>query len=188
MSFRKRWTLAAAIALTCVAADQTTKWIAQETLSPERLVQSPDLSWPKEGPLKDLFRLQYARNPGAFLSLFAGLPDEIRVWVLLGINSVILTTLLLFLGLKRDLTYGVMSALSLVLSGGIGNLLDRLFREDHEVVDFMNMGIGGLRTGIFNVADLAIVGGVTLLLVIEVFGWGSHPADTSNPAAEKPLE
>lgn len=188
MSFRKRWALAAVIALTCVAADQATKWVAQETLSPERLVQDSELSWPKEGPLKDLFRLQYARNPGAFLSLFAGLPDEIRVWVLLGINSVILTTLLLFLGLKRDLTYGVVGALSLVLSGGIGNLIDRLFREDHEVVDFMNMGIGGLRTGIFNVADLAIVGGVTLLLVLEVFGWGSHPSDASNSAGEKPSE
>jgi len=182
MSLRQRWTLAAAIVLTLVALDQATKWVAQETLRPDKLSHDSNLSWPKEGPLEDLFRLQYARNPGAFLSMFADLPDAVRAWVLLGINGVILTILLLFLGLKRDLTYGVAGALSLVLSGGLGNLIDRLFREDHEVVDFMNMGIGSLRTGIFNVADLAIVGGVVSLLIIEVFGWGTHPQEAQGPA------
>ncbi len=183
MSLRHRWILAATIVLAGVALDQATKWVAQEHLSPERSSVDANLSWAKEGPLKDVFRLQYARNPGAFLSLFASLPDTTRVWVLLGVNSVILVALLVFLGLKQDLTLGVVSALSLVLSGGVGNLIDRIFRDEHEVVDFMNMGIGGLRTGIFNVADLAIVAGVITLLVLELSGWGTAPQDTARPAA-----
>lgn len=59
------------------------------------------------------------------------------------------------------------TAWSLVLSGGIGNLLDRLL-HDGGVIDFMNVGIGSLRTGIFNVADVCITIGVSLL-VLEVF-------------------
>jgi signal peptidase II len=36
------------------------------------------------------------------------------------------------------------------------------------VVDFLNVGIGSLRTGIFNVADMAIMLGVALLLLAEL--------------------
>jgi signal peptidase II len=46
--------------------------------------------------------------------------------------------------------------------GGIGNLLDRVF-YDGRVIDFMNLGIGRLRTGIFNVADVYITIGILLL-------------------------
>ena len=53
-------------------------------------------------------------------------------------------------------------ALSLMLGGGVGNLIDRISNEGR-VMDFMNLSIGSLRTGIFNVADIAIlVGGIWL--------------------------
>ena len=48
-----------------------------------------------------------------------------------------------------------------MLAGGVGNLVDRV-REGY-VVDFLNMGIGPVRTGIFNVADVCIVVGMALL-------------------------
>ncbi|WP_419661036.1 signal peptidase II (lipoprotein signal peptidase) domain protein [Desulfosarcina variabilis str. Montpellier] len=49
------------------------------------------------------------------------------------------------------------------LSGtGIGNLIDRILHNGF-VMDFLNVGIGPLRTGIFNVADVAIMGGAALL-------------------------
>jgi signal peptidase II len=38
---------------------------------------------------------------------------------------------------------------------------------DGRVIDFLNVGIGGLRTGIFNVADVAIMVGVALFLFAE---------------------
>ena len=55
-------------------------------------------------------------------------------------------------------------AVALLLAGGIGNLLDRLFHGGL-VIDFLNMGIGPLRTGIFNVADMAIMAGFALLFL-----------------------
>lgn len=54
-------------------------------------------------------------------------------------------------------------AWSLVLSGGLGNLVD-LIINDGRVIDFMNIGIGSLRTGIFNVADVCITVGVVVLV------------------------
>lgn len=54
-------------------------------------------------------------------------------------------------------------ARSLVLSGGLGNLVDRII-NDGRVIDFMNIGIGSLRTGIFNVADVCITVGVVVLI------------------------
>jgi signal peptidase II len=53
---------------------------------------------------------------------------------------------------------------ALVFSGGIGNIIDRIIFDRH-VVDFMNLGVNNLRTGIFNFADVYVVTGVTLLLV-----------------------
>jgi len=53
-------------------------------------------------------------------------------------------------------------ALAAIFSGGLGNLIDRIFFDRH-VTDFMNVGIGSLRTGIFNVADMCVTGGVIVL-------------------------
>ena len=61
---------------------------------------------------------------------------------------------------KTHLTVSI--AFALFLGGGIGNLIDRL-TNDGRVIDFMHIGIGSLRTGIFNVADMALMAGVFLL-------------------------
>lgn len=66
-------------------------------------------------------------------------------------------------------------AVALVAAGGTGNLLDRLMNKGL-VTDFLNVGIGSLRTGIFNVADMAILVG-TILLVAGYRGTGSKSFD-----------
>ena len=53
---------------------------------------------------------------------------------------------------------------TLLLAGAVGNLIDRI-RLDGLVIDFLNLGIGPLRTGIFNVADMAIMAGAVLLVI-----------------------
>jgi signal peptidase II len=52
----------------------------------------------------------------------------------------------------------------LVAAGGAGNLVDRIVR-DGRVIDFMNLGLGPVRTGIFNMADVQIMAGLALLLL-----------------------
>ena len=50
-------------------------------------------------------------------------------------------------------------ALALIAAGGFGNLIDRVL-YDGRVTDFLNLGVGSLRTGIFNIADAVEVIGV----------------------------
>lgn len=55
--------------------------------------------------------------------------------------------------------------ISLVFAGGVGNLIDRIIHHG-SVVDFINIGIGSFRTGIFNIADVAIMGGSIFLFLL----------------------
>jgi signal peptidase II len=63
--------------------------------------------------------------------------------------------------LRRHWSRAELTALTLFLAGGISNLVDRVTHGS--VVDFMNVGLGPLRTGIFNVADMAIMTGLVIL-------------------------
>lgn len=161
------------IVLVSLAVDHLTKWIAIVWLKP-----IPPIIFPG-----DLFRLQYATNSGAFLSLFAGLDPHLKAWLLIGFNAVVLAGVAAYLLSSKPVSKGMAIALSLVLSGGVGNLIDRVFR-DGLVIDFMNIGISvgsfSVRSGIFNIADLGIVGGLVLLIAIEVFG--QRPAEQPEKA------
>jgi signal peptidase II len=56
----------------------------------------------------------------------------------------------------------ILVGLALFVAGGASNLADRVTRGS--VIDFMSVGSGPLRTGIFNVADAAIMLGAGLVL------------------------
>jgi signal peptidase II len=56
--------------------------------------------------------------------------------------------------------------LALVIGGGVSNWIDRAVRGS--VVDFMNIGLGWLRTGVFNIADVALMAGAATLLLAEL--------------------
>lgn len=145
-----------------VVVDQWTKQLATEHLK-----NTPSKSW-----LGDVFRLQYATNDGAFLSLGSTLPPQARFWMLTVGVGLLLLSLTVYALLseplwKTKLDRAQVGAYSLIASGGFSNWIDRA-RFDGSVVDFMNMGLGSLRTGVFNVADLSILAGIGVLLV---HGW-----------------
>lgn len=151
----KRLVWIALIVLINLILDQGTKWIAKETIA-----NSPTKSY-----LWDTFRLTYAENRGAFLSMFSTLPESVRFWLLnIGVGLLLLG-LLIYSATSKQLETMHVIGYAIIAGGGISNWLDRAFR-DGSVVDFMNMGIGtSLRTGIFNVADVAILIGIGLLLI-----------------------
>ncbi len=123
-----------------------------------------------------MVRLEYAENSGAFLSLGAGLSEAARGWIFIAGIAAVLAGLLLFSLIKVQKFHIVtLAALGLVLGAGIGNLIDRLLNQGR-VVAFLNVGIGGLRTGIFNVADIALMAGI---LLIAVFGYRQEGGDTA---------
>lgn len=117
----------------------------------------------------DTFRLLYTQNEGAFLSMGSNL-DSLWHLILLKIFPVVmLSILLVYTFVSKELTYGQRIAMALILGGGISNIVDRLMYG--KVVDFMNMGIGNLRTGVFNFADVFIMTGIALFLF---FNWREY--------------
>jgi signal peptidase II len=141
------------VSVVSVVFDQVTKVIATDALK-----NQPAITW-----LNDTFRLSYATNEGAFLSLGASLPPTARYWVLtIGVGLLLLG--ISIYALKTPLDAAHTAGYALIVSGGFSNWFDRA-RFGGAVVDFMNMGIGSLRTGVFNVADLAILGGIGVLLI-----------------------
>ena len=54
-----------------------------------------------------------------------------------------------------------------IIGGGFGNIIDRII-YNFSVIDFLNFGIGSLRTGILNVADLSITFGAVFFIFYEL--------------------
>ena len=151
---RHRLLLVALVLLPSVGCDRLTKVYAEENL----------LGAGRISLLRDTVRVEYAENRGAFLSLGANLPEPLRGILLTGGVAVMVVGLLGFALVGRNQNQAQVLAFALIASGGVGNLWDRIARGG-AVVDFLNLGIGPLRTGIFNVADIAIVAGGVLLAV-----------------------
>lgn len=141
--------------LAVIGIDQWTKVLAQKYIQYQ----------PPRVYLGGFFRLEYAENSGAFLSLGAALPAEVRFWIFVVAVGAFLAFALYYLYFDKKLDRVSLFSLAMISSGGIGNLIDRIFRPNHGVVDFLNMGFGNIRTGIFNIADMAIMLGVILLFV-----------------------
>jgi signal peptidase II len=139
----------------CVGCDQLSKSAARSYL-PRTAVLSL---------LGDTVRLEYAENPGAFLSLGAALPKETRrVVFTFGIAAVVLTAFAIAMFVPGLRTFQRV-ALTCIAAGGLGNLIDRVV-QDGIVTDFLNVGFGPVRTGIFNVADVVLMLGVAALLFV----------------------
>lgn len=124
-------------------------------------------------------RLQYVENTGAALSLGDNLPKAASFWLLSILPLVVLMGVFGYTlkNLQQMSTMKIFS-IALVFSGGIGNIIDRIAFDRH-VTDFMNVGIGGLRTGIFNVADMCVTAGV-IGLFIYFNDKKNTPAETPN--------
>jgi len=150
-SRRARLLLVGALLVACVGCDQATKGLASSILQPGRRLSL----------LGDTLRLELTRNAGAFLGLGDTLAPGVRGLIFTwGVALVVVGSLAMALG-RRASTATALGA-ALVAGGGLGNLWDRVVR-DGLVTDFLNLGVGRLRTGIFNVADLAIMAGAVLL-------------------------
>ncbi len=153
MTRSRRILFVALVLATSIGCDRVTKRLAESHLK----------GAPTQSYLLDTLRLQYVENEGAFMSLGSSWPPAVRFWLFtLGTGLV-----LLVVG-AQALVGPCPSRLwilgwTLLLSGGVGNLWDRILRSG-QVVDFLNLGLGPVRTAVFNGADLAIMVGACLLL------------------------
>lgn len=118
--------------------------------------------------LGGVFQLLYAENPGAFLGMGGDWPRSVR-FVIFGLLVVLGLGVMLWSILKNKISKVETVGYSLILSGGIGNVIDRLTHENGHVIDFMFIDLKFApyaRTGVFNIADVVIVMGVCMLLLL----------------------
>jgi signal peptidase II len=142
-----------------ISCDRITKHVAVSTLA-----GSPSRSF-----LADTLRLEYVENAGAFLSLGATWPAGIRIAVF-GVMNGLLLLALVTMAIRHRWPRLALLGVSVFAAGGASNLLDRIVYGN--VIDFMNVGVGPLRTGIFNVADMAVMLGAAIVL------WAGYRSET----------
>ena len=132
--------------------DRVTKHFAVTTLA----------GMPGQSYLGDTIRLDYYENAGGFLSTGATWRPQTRTLVFQLANGVFLFGTLI-LAVRYQWSRLAAAGLILFVAGGVSNLIDRV--AVGSVIDFLSIGIGSFRTGIFNVADVAIMTGIALLLL-----------------------
>lgn len=139
------------ITLIVLAADQATKAWATASLKPVGSIEV----------IPDLFRLSYALNRGVAFSLLADSKFDIR-WVLASISAAAALMVLGYMTRTGVWQTRLNASLALLLSGIIGNLIDRV--RLGEVVDFLDFHLAERFTWpTFNIADAAICIGAAIL-------------------------
>jgi len=151
------WPLAAAVLV--IVADQVTKFLIVAAIPVDTV------AWGWGG---DFFWLTHVRNTGVAFSLGHGLPEGFRHVLFILIPLAVLAFLGFYIWRDKSLSTLQRWSLGLILGGGLGNIIDRIFRPEG-VVDFLSFkfyGILGMdRFATFNVADAAVsVGGFLVVL------------------------
>ena len=139
------------LALAVVLADQFTKWLIT-VLIPINGIGASFFG--------DFFRIIHARNTAIAFSIGTGLPQGIKILLFSAVPLLVLGIIAFYILKTDSMTRLQRWAACGLLGGGIGNLIDRIFRP-LGVVDFFDVKFYGLfglnRWPTFNVADAAIV-------------------------------
>lgn len=172
----KRILWALVIVVVSVVVDQYTKIIALENLAE---ITSDGRPFPKDSVyvVGKFFRLTFATNPGAFLGMGNSLSGTGRM-ILLNVIPAFFVIFACWMVVAKKLSRLEFTGLSLIVGGGIGNIIDRFLMTrtlsdgtvvtlNREVVDFMyfDTGVGFLHTGVVNVADIVITAAAIILMV-----------------------
>ena len=166
-----------AIVAVTVGLDQWTKYLAIEHLQGE-----PPIYY-----FGKLFDLSYAENTGAFLSLGENLDPTLKALLLNALPGLLLIGLLVYIFRDKTLNKWQIAALAFIVGGGLSNIVDRVM--NNYVVDMLHIQLTeSIETGVFNVADMAIMLGMFMMLPA-VFRGEPKPetTPTPGPADRRPL-
>jgi len=141
-----------------IALDQISKFIVRLEISDYEHIAL----------IKNIFTLTRVENSGAFLSLGDNMPYIFRLIILTGLPLLFLGYGLYYLFSKPNLPGSMQIALCFLIGGGIGNLYDRIVHGS--VTDFMHLDFHVFQTGVFNFADISIMVGVGILLLLSING------------------
>ncbi len=112
--------------------------------------------------LNGFVRLSLIYNQGGVWGIFQGYKT-----VFLIISIIVLTIMIGYYFYEKNKTWLFTLAMAFIVSGALGNILDRLMKERRGVVDFISLGVDGFyRWPSFNVADSCIITGAFLLVIV----------------------
>lgn len=151
------------IILVNIGCDQGTKVYARNNFKGRAPIEVVD----------SFFIIRYAENSGGFLSLGSDIPQPYKTILLLVFPCVALAAAAAYLVISNKFSRAEIFFISSVIGGGISNMYDRIV-YDGLVTDFMNFGLGPVRTGILNFADLSITFGVLALLAVHFMKAGKE--------------
>lgn len=134
------------IIASAIYLDQLTKWLAVIFLKP---IDTMPL-------IKGVFHFTYAENKGAAFSMF-----EDKRYVFMTVSIIGIAALCFYLFKFKPKSALARVALSLVIGGGLGNMVDRTFLG--YVVDFIDVRL--INFAIFNFADSCVCVGAGLLIL-----------------------
>ncbi len=148
-------TLVLVLGVAFIIIDQWVKLIALVALDNHSYVLGNQSIW---------LDLALSLNPGAFLSLGAGMPALLKQLIFVVAVGAVCCWASVWAFRHWQATPIKAFAAWFIAVGGLSNLIDRVFREGH-VVDYLVLNIGSLHTGVFNLADIAIMAGAAVLMV-----------------------
>ena len=164
----RKWALALALLTALVVVDQAVKeWVRMAVPPHSAAVLIPGF-----------IDLTHVENPGVSFSFMGSVAAEIRVPVLVGVTLVAIALLgSYWFRRRREMSAWMDVGMNLILSGAVGNLIDRLLRGT--VTDFLHFRIASLSLFVNNVADIFISLGVVAYAI------GAYwPRMTHHPAKE----
>lgn len=146
-----------------VAFDQLTKFIVDRSMPLHHSIPVID----------NLFSLTYIRNTGAAFGFLAGSAAAFRLPFLIVFSLVAIGFVVAMLRRLPERETGLVTALAFILSGAIGNLIDRFAYG--EVIDFLDFYWSGYHWPAFNVADSFITMGVGITVFYLIKAKGQDP-------------
>ncbi|MBQ8894093.1 MAG: signal peptidase II [Clostridia bacterium] len=106
--------------------------------------------------ISDFFSLTHVRNTGAAFGMLSN-----QRWIFMLFTSVVLIAAMVALCSGRVKNHWGVISLSLIIGGGVGNMIDRIALG--EVVDFFAFNFWGYQFAVFNVADVFVCCGTAIL-------------------------
>jgi len=148
-----------ALTATVGSLDQITKWIVASVLLPGQSLEV----------IPGLLNLQLRHNPHGAFGLFANLPEQLRLPVLLALSVLAIFAIVTYSIRALGWSVTISVSLGLILGGALSNLADRAFRG--EVLDFIDIYSGQAHWPTFNLADMTITIGSLILVGALIKTW-----------------
>jgi signal peptidase II len=161
---RRRWLLFAGLAVGVLVADQLSKLWVDANFAVASPFAVPGIGNQPTPIIGELVRIAKSYNDGGIFGIFGSSAP------VLALASLAVMVMIVWYH-HREGVHGhwlLTIALGLVLGGALGNFADRA-RIGH-VIDFVDMGIGGIRWYTFNIADAAISISIVLFIGLAIFG------------------